>query len=322
MIAAASAEPAAHWQEAAETAQSQAVSRLVEEYAALEKPTAIMVVQDGRVVTGWGALDRKVNVASVRKSLLSALYGIAIAADRIRLTKSLAELGIDDKPPRLSATEKRATIRDLIMARSGIYHAAAYETRDIKAKRPARGSHEPGTYWFYNNWDFNVLGTIYRSETGEDIFASFEQRIARPVGMEDFSKRDGQYVLAAASEHPAYPFKLTARDAARFGQLFANGGHWKGKQVVPAAWVAESTRAHSRTNRGNRGYGYMWWELSSEPWGRGGAYAAGFGGQVIAFLPAKRLVVVQTVDLGGNPKGVRTSAFIGLMKKIVSALPD
>lgn len=322
MIATASAEPEAHWREAAETAQSRAVSRLVEDYAALEKPTAIMVVQGGRVITGWGALDHKVNVASVRKSLLSALYGIAIAAKRISLAKSLAELGIDDKAPRLSATEKQATVRDLIMARSGVYHAAAYETRDIKAKRPARGSHEPGTYWFYNNWDFNALGTIYRKAIGEDIFTSFEQHIARPVGMEDFSKRDGQYVLAAESEHPAYPFKLTARDAARFGLLFANGGRWNGKQIIPEAWVGESTQAHSRTNRGNRGYGYMWWELSSEPWGKGGAYAAGFGGQVIAFLPAKRLVVVQTVDLGRNPKGVRTSAFIDLMKKIVSAVPD
>lgn len=322
MITAASGEPAAHWRRAEMTAASQAVSKLVEEHAARERPTAVMVVLGDRVITFWGATDRKINVASVRKSLLSALYGIAIADGRISLAKSLADLGIDDKAPRLSAEEKQATVRDLIMARSGVYHPAAYETRDIKAKRPARGSHPAGTYWFYNNWDFNVLGTIYRNATGEDIFASFERRIARPIGMEDFSKRDGHYALAAESTHPAYPFNLTARDAARFGFLFANGGRWNGKQIVPADWVADSTRAHSRTNRGNRGYGYMWWELSSEPWGKGGAYAAGFGGQVIAFLPSKRLVLVQTVDLRDNPKGIRTSTTIELMKRIAATLPD
>lgn len=321
-IAPVSAEPAAHWRKAEVTAPSRAVSKLVTDYAVREKPTAVMVVQGDRILASWGALDRKINVASVRKSLLSALYGIAIADGRISLTKSLADLGIDDKAPRLSAEEKQATVRDLIMARSGVYHPAAYETRDIKAKRPARGSHPAGSYWFYNNWDFNVLGTIYRNATGEDIFASFERRIARPIGMEDFSKRDGRYALAAESKHPAYPFNLTARDAARFGFLFANGGRWNGKQIVPAAWVADSTRAHSRTNRGNRGYGYMWWELSSEPWGKSGAYAAGFGGQVIAFLPSKRLVLVQTVDLGDNPKGVRTSATIELMKEIAATLPE
>jgi CubicO group peptidase (beta-lactamase class C family) len=316
------AEPSAHWAKAGETAVTRTISRLVKDHAVSEKPTAILVVQGDAIVASWGDLDRKVNMASVRKSLLSALYGIAVAEQRISLTRSLAEMGIDDKKPSLTAAEKLATVGDLLTARSGIYHAAAYETREIKKKRPARGSHAPGTYWFYNNWDFNVLGTIYRKVIGEDIFASFERRIARPIGMEDFSKRDGRYVLAPESDHPAYPFMLTARDAARFGLLFANGGRWNGKQVVPADWVAESTRAHAHTNRGNRGYGYMWWELSAEPWGRGGAYAAGFGGQIIAFLPAKKLVLVQTVDLQANPKGVRTSAVIELMKRIVAALPE
>lgn len=258
-------EPSAHWAKAGETALTRTISRLVKDYAISEKPTAILVVQGDAIITSWGDLDRKINMASVRKSLLSALYGIAIADQRVSLTRSLAEMGIDDKKPSLSSAEKQATLSDLLTARSGVYHAAAYETREIKKKRPARGSHAPGTYWFYNNWDFNVLGTIYRKATGEDIFESFERRIARPIGMEDFSKRDGRYVLAPESDHPAYPFMLTARDAARFGLLFANGGRWNGKQVVPADWVTESTQAHAHTNRGNRGYGYMWWELSADP---------------------------------------------------------
>ena len=36
--------------------------------------------------------------------------------------------------------------------------------------RPKRGSHAPGTFWYYNNWDFNVLGTVFRQLTGADIF--------------------------------------------------------------------------------------------------------------------------------------------------------
>lgn len=136
-------------------------------------PTALMIVQDGRVVARWGDTSRKVNMASVRKSLLSALYGSAVAEGRVNLSARLSELGIDDNTPSLTAEEKTATIRDLLMSRSGIYHPAAHETADIKRKRPIRGSHSPGTFWFYNNWDFNVLGTIYRQQTGEDIFMSF-----------------------------------------------------------------------------------------------------------------------------------------------------
>lgn len=291
------------------------------QHSASLKPTGVMVVQGGKVVAAWGDVAHKVNVASVRKSLLSALYGIAGAEGRINLSSSLGDLGIDDKTPSLTATEKTATVRDLIMARSGVYHPAAYETRAIKKKRPPRGSHEPGTFWFYNNWDFNAAGSIYRQQTGEDIFVSFEKRIARPIGMQDFSAKDGSYVLEKSSKHPAYPFNLSARDAARVGQLFLNGGRWNGKEIVPASWIEESTTAYSWTKRGHQGYGYMWWILPPEVWGPKAGYASGFGGQIIAFIPAKRLVVVQTVDLKQNPKGVRTSDFVELLKQIVTAAP-
>lgn len=285
------------------------------------KPTAVMIVQDGKAVASWGDISRKVNVASVRKSLLSALYGIAISEGRVDLSSSLADLGIDDNAPSLTAVERTATVRDLLMARSGIYHPAAYETRDIKRQRPPRGSHAPGTFWFYNNWDFNTLGTIYQQQTGEDIFQSFERRIAKPLGMEDFSARDGRYIAEKLSEHPAYPFNLSARDAARFGQLFLNGGRWDDKQIIPASWVKDSTTPYSWAKRMRQGYGYMWWTLSADTWGPNAYYASGFGGQVIAVVPSKRLVVVQIVDLKQNPKGVRTRAFFSVLKEIAAASP-
>jgi CubicO group peptidase (beta-lactamase class C family) len=284
-------------------------------------PTALMIVQDGRVVARWGDTSRKVNMASVRKSLLSALYGSAVAEGRVKLSARLSELGIDDNTPSLTAEEKTATVRDLLMSRSGVYHPAAHETADIKRKRPERGSHPPGSFWFYNNWDFNVLGTIYRQQTGEDIFMSFEKRIAGPIGMEDFSVKDGRYDLEKLSLHPAYPIRLSARDAARFGQLFLNDGKWGTKQIIPASWVRESTTAYSWAKRVRQGYGYMWWTLPEDTWGPNAFYASGYGGQIIAVVPSKRLVVVQTVDLNQNPKGVRTSAFIDLLKEIAFASP-
>ncbi|MCD1263885.1 amide hydrolase [Shinella sumterensis] len=311
------------WEDVDPAAAGWSVERLAAARLQAEKlkPTALMIVHDGRVVARWGDTSRKVNMASVRKSLLSALYGIAVADGRIDLSSTLAELGIDDTAPRLTEEEKTATVRDLLMARSGIYHKAAHETAAIKRRRPERGSHPPGSFWFYNNWDFNTLGTIYRQRTGEDIFASFQNRIARPIGMEDFSLRDGRYVLEKVSEHPAYPFRLSARDAARFGQLFLDDGMWGGKQIVPRAWVRESTTAYSQAKRMRQGYGYMWWTLPGDTWGPHAFYASGYGGQIIAVVPSKRLVVAQTIDLKQNPSGVRTSAFIDVLKTIASASP-
>ena len=77
------------------------------------------------------------------------------------LSKTIEELSIDDYPPALTTEEKQATVGDLIKARSGIYHAAVGESPGMKAMRPERHSHRPGTFWYYNNWDFNVKDHSY-----------------------------------------------------------------------------------------------------------------------------------------------------------------
>jgi CubicO group peptidase (beta-lactamase class C family) len=317
------AEPHKEWRTAdpATAGWSAAALQPLRDYADLRKPTALLLVQNGAVIASFGDPARKVGVASVRKSLLSALYGIAVAEGRIDLDSTLGELRIDEKPPGLSEQEKDATVGNLLTARSGIYLPAAHETSEIREKRPARGSHEPGTFWFYNNWDFNALGTIYRQRTGEDIFESFARRIAAPIGMQDFSAADGRYAQSPASRHPAYPFRMSARDLARFGVLFANGGSWDGRQLVPAAWVRESTATHAATDRPTRGYGYMWWTLPEDGVGKGAALASGYGGQLLAIVPGKRLVVVQTAESGNSRRGTRTRDFIGLLRRIVAAAP-
>ena len=66
--------------------------------------------------------------------------------------------------PKLTLEEKEATVRDLLVARSGVYHIAQEEAPAMAAARPKRNSHPHGTFWYYNNWDFNALGTISKSE--------------------------------------------------------------------------------------------------------------------------------------------------------------
>jgi CubicO group peptidase (beta-lactamase class C family) len=319
--------PETNW-ERADTAKlgwSMEMLAEAERYAAELKPTAVMVVQHGKVIAAWGNVAERVNTASVRKSLLSALYGIAVGEGRIDLKRTLNELGIDDREPALTAAEKRATIRDLLMARSGIFHAAAYESPEMAAKRPARGSHPPGAFWYYNNWDFNALGTIYERLTGERIFESFEQRIARPIGMEDFSAKDSRYVREESSDHPAYVFWLTARDFARVGLLFLRGGAWKDKQIIPAAWVKESTAALTAPADFGMDYGYMWWRASDRVevgrlMGTDTYYALGYGGQALAVVPSRDLVLMQLAHLGLGG-GVRHADREVLFGKIVAAAP-
>ena len=184
------------------------------------KSTAVMVVHRGAVVAEWGDVTAKTPLASVRKSLLSALIGNAQARGEIDLAQAIGALGIDDNEPSLTREEKSATVRDLLTGRSGIYHAALYELAAMAAERPARFSHRPGTFWYYNNWDFNALGTIYERAARSSIFDAFEREIARPIGMQDYRPRDGQYVTGAGSVHAAYPIEMSARYFARFALLY------------------------------------------------------------------------------------------------------
>jgi len=268
--------------------------------------TALVVVQHGAVIAEWGAVHRPVQCHSLRKSFLSALFARPVAGETVALHATLEELGIDDAvAPSLSRAEQQATVAHLLQSRSGVYHPAAHETPSMAEQRPERESHAPGSHWFYNNWDFNALGTIYREETGRDLFGAFDAEIAVPTNMEHFSIEDTRYAYEEdLSEHPAYTFKMSTRDRARFGLLYANDGHWDGVELLSPDWIAQSTRAYSDAGPGV-GYGYMWW-VSVDGWHlgsqlEGAAYSArGWEGQYIVVVPDMGLVLAHTVDLSAG----------------------
>ena len=90
---------------------------------------------------------------------------------------------------RLRAAQRRRKKGDDPPAAAGAFrhvHSRVRETPAMRAARPARGSHPPGSFWYYNNWDFNVLGEIYQRVTGEGLFTAIEHRLARPLGWQDF----------------------------------------------------------------------------------------------------------------------------------------
>jgi hypothetical protein len=125
---------------------------------------SIIVSKDNNIIFQYGDITyNKGYLASCRKSILAILYGMY----DININKTLEELDIDDKT-KLSKTEKSATIKNLLSARSGIYHHASNESDD--KYKPERHSKKPGEHFVYNNWDFNVLGTIFEKETGLTIY--------------------------------------------------------------------------------------------------------------------------------------------------------
>jgi CubicO group peptidase (beta-lactamase class C family) len=291
--------------------------------------TGFMAVVGGRVVFEWGDLDTLSYLASVRKSILSMLYGNYVASGKVDLDRTLEQMGIDDHQG-LTAQEKQATARHLITSRSGVYHPASNAGDDL-ASAPPRGSQEPGTYQLYSNWDFNAIGYIFEHETGRNIFDALETELARPIGFQDWNRaihrKNGD---STRSRYLAYHMHLSTRDMARIGYLMLREGNWNGRQIVPRAWVRETTRPVTRVwemnpdrhRRGPFGYGYLWWVWDGE-WNRG-PYAGGYSGlgavgQHITVLPALDLVVAHKTAPQRGRRGVSHQQYLALLDQLVRA---
>jgi CubicO group peptidase (beta-lactamase class C family) len=266
-------------------------------------------------------------IHSVLRWTFSMVVGVCLPSLMVAedwSTEKLAELGIDDKEPSLTEREKTATVGSLLKARSGIYHPALYETAAMAAKRPERGAHAPDTFWYYNNWDFNALATIFDQETVEE----FEEKICRPLGLRDFKRRrDTRDVTGNDSVHRAYLFQLSTRDLARFGQLMLQNGRWNDKQIVPESWVRESTVSYSDVGSSG-GYGYMWWVAAQGKHFPGvtlpeGSYSArGYRGQYLVVVPKWNLVVCHRVNTHQKGTVVSKTDFGKLLAMILAARPD
>lgn len=282
---------------------------------------ALLILQNGKVVLSWGEVEKEYPIHSIRKSFLNALYGICVSQGFVDTSATLEELGIDDIPPSLTDSEKQATVFDLLRSRSGVYHPAAAEAQVMIDTRPERGSHAPGTFFYYNNWDFNALGTIFEQETGLKIYEVFYEEVAKPIGMKDFTPDDGFYMLEEEkSKHSAYHFRMTAHDMALFGMLYMQGGVWNEKQIVPEDWIELSTRMHSVLNpQVGIGYGMLWYVLP-ESFGLGRAFMhTGAGVHMLAVFPDLGMVAIHRVDTESSEVRFTYDKMIRVFDLIVEA---
>jgi CubicO group peptidase (beta-lactamase class C family) len=289
--------------------------------------TSMLAIVGGRVFFEYGDPLVVSYLASVRKSVLSMLYGIYVERGVIDLDETLAQLGIDDVDG-LTDDEKQATVRHLISARSGIYHAASNGGDDL-ASAPPRGSQAPGEYYLYNNWDFNAAGTVFELKTGLGIYDALERELVRPIGMRDFDRASHRRTgNRSRSMHLAYHMNLSTRDMARIGYLMLRSGAWNGRQIVPRDWVAESTSPITPVEEMNPvsrrsgpfGYGYLWWVFDRPDLGPAydGAYTGlGAYGQHILVMPALDLVVAHKTRPGDV--SVPHTEFLEVVALIVEA---
>jgi CubicO group peptidase (beta-lactamase class C family) len=278
--------------------------------ARLRRTRAILVAQDGRIVAERYApgFDKTTRFPgwSMTKSVLNALIGILVGENRLSLTDRALMPDWDGTDPRASIT-----LHDLLRMRSGLAFSEVYEnlssdviemlfnrpdTAAFAANRPLEA--QPGTTWNYASGTTNILSGIARRVVGEAGYPSWPRRaLFAPLGMTSaIIEPDASGTFVASS------FMLaTARDWARFGQLYLQDGVWERRRLLPPGWVSFSTTQTPQSP--GLIYGAHWW-LGLRPELGGGTdaaariprdafFAVGHEGQVLTVIPSLRLVVLR-----------------------------
>ena len=283
--------------------------------------TALVIVRDQELLyeayPNGGSPDTANRCFSVTKSVLSALIGIAIAEGKLGGVGDAIERYL----PELTASALGAlTIGHLLQMHSGIRFSEgmlpwsdevkSYYSPDCRtAALSARVTDSIGGFFHYNDYHPFLLAMVLERATGESVSAFLERTLWKRIGTQ-FSASLSYDSEASRLEHMESGLTACAQDLAKFGLLYLNRGAWLGTQVVPQAWVDESTGPTSARNdpeyfrnyrnrpwgpilsSGNYYYKYLWWghRLSDS---EHDYFAMGVLGQHIYVSPSARVVIVR-----------------------------
>ncbi|MEO5816237.1 MAG: serine hydrolase domain-containing protein [Gemmatimonadaceae bacterium] len=265
----------------------------------IDMMNSFMLVRHGQVVAEgwWGPYDAKTPhiFYSLSKSFTSTAVGLAVAEGKLSLDDLVLKFFPEDAPPEPSANLKAMRVRDLLRMSAGneteasLFSGAPNAERLTKTFLAHPVPFKPGTHFLYNSPATYMLSAITQKAVGMPVLDYLRPRLFDPLGIENPSW------LASAQGVSMGAFGLMARteDIAKMGQLYLQKGVWKGKQIVPAAWVAEATARQTSngsapTSDWDQGYGYQFWQS------RHGYRGDGAFGQYMLVLPEYDAVVAIT----------------------------
>jgi CubicO group peptidase (beta-lactamase class C family) len=302
----------------------------LDQYLARNPATGLLIARDDTILVEryqYARSDRhRFTSFSMAKTVTSMLIGIAIAEGRIRSVDDLASAYV----PALAGSEYgRTPLRHLLQMSSGVRFLEEYSGRDDITKlamdtfwlRGPGGAAAvtqfndriapSGTRFSYASVETQVLGLVLAQAVGRPVAAYLQEKIWQPIGAE----ADATWLVDRAGQESTFCcLNAVLRDYARLGLLLAHEGNWRGRQIIPAAWIREATTVRPeqpylapRTATRFFGYGYQTWIFPDEP----RMFALlGVRGQTIYVDQSRRLVMVHTAvrKLPVDPGGAETVA--------------
>lgn len=321
--------------------KSKLVASFYQDAAELDTLYGLLVVKNGHLVAekyfNGGAVDKRVDLASVTKSFTSALAGIALIEGCLDNKDVPMVDYFPEYADRLEDPRKaEITLEQILQMRSGYpweeftepYFSELFTSPNwLPHIVDFPLTSDPGTEFGYSNLTAHLAGIIVAKACGDSLAVMTEEYIMDPIAgkMGTWSYDPNGYNYGSGS------LALTARDAARFGLLYLNGGRYQNEQVIPADWVEASLDRYSTGIYGEQlgryfrdlGYGYFWWSATSGK--HEFNYAWGHGGNLIVLVHDLDLVIVTTASnlpgLSGEESWKKEGAIIDVVGKFIKSLP-
>lgn len=282
----------------------------------------MVVLKDGKTLYenyfNECTVTSRIHVYSVTKSIISILIGIAIDKGHI---KSINQKVLDFFPDyiikRGEKTIQNVTLKNLLTMTAPYKYKFApyikYFTSDDGVKFTLDllgGKGQIGEFRYTPLIGPDILSGILVKATGQSVLDFATEHLFLPLGITALSnvtfhskeeqlafnkaKNISGWVADGAGTNTAgWGLTLSPTDMAKIGQLYLYNGMWNGEQIVSARWVDESTKEHSRWEKRNLAYGYLWWIIDDKEH----SFAAmGDGGNVI-YVNTKKKIVISIASL-------------------------
>lgn len=324
------------------------VSELYLNAPELETLYGLLVIKNGYLIAeryfNEGSVEQLSGRQSATKSFTSALVGIALDQGCLsNVDQKMMEFFPEFSGQITDPRKKQITIRDLLQMRAGypwegrtppyfdiLYLSDNWHWLPHLVDFPL--VNDPGTEFNYSNLTSHLMGVIVARACNTDLKSYAREHLFSPINAEV-----GKWTPDPDNYNWGWgEIYVTARDMAKFGLLYLNGGEYGEKQVVAATWVRDSLQRYSEdinftgwiSNKLGRyfrdiGYGYQWW--SARVGDHRFDFAWGHGGQLITLLDKLDMIIVTTADpLHHLPEGEgwkHEGAIIDLVGKFIKSLP-
>lgn len=257
---------------------------------------SFLLVRHGQVVAEgwWSPYDAETphELYSLSKSFTSTAVGLAIAEGRLSLDDPVISFFPEDVPADPGTYLKAMRVRDLLCMSTG-NQAESPTAREVMTPKTFLAQpvpFKPGTHFLYNTPATFMLSAIVQKVSGQTVRDFLQPRLFGPLGMTNPTWETNAQGISLGG----YGLSVRTEEIAKFGQLYLQQGQWRGKQLIPTAWVQAAT-ARQTANGSNpksdwdQGYGYQFWRSRHGAFRGDGAF-----GQYCIVMPEQDAVVAMT----------------------------